>query len=182
MDDAPDWEFEDGETRSKDPSYTFCPAPHRADVLRLFADHFCRHPVFPARLGTPCSAASIRASAVKEMYEHCTRNGLTEVWAYMWTNWYSPDRWALWSRSTSSLLSRLRTTMTVENHWKQLKHHYLQFTHRPRLDHALFIICTQAIPAFITQAATLEDSYRMGRAKKLTTFQVALKRSWRRLA
>ncbi|KDQ09763.1 hypothetical protein BOTBODRAFT_76568, partial [Botryobasidium botryosum FD-172 SS1] len=44
--DAPDWEFEDGETRSKDPRYTFCPAPHRADVLRLFANHFCRHPIF----------------------------------------------------------------------------------------------------------------------------------------
>ncbi|KDQ08673.1 hypothetical protein BOTBODRAFT_69613, partial [Botryobasidium botryosum FD-172 SS1] len=49
--DAPDWEFEDGETRSKDPRYTFCPAPHRADVLRLFANHFCRHPIFPTCLG-----------------------------------------------------------------------------------------------------------------------------------
>ncbi|KDQ09764.1 hypothetical protein BOTBODRAFT_36843 [Botryobasidium botryosum FD-172 SS1] len=72
--------------------------------------------------------------------------------------------------------------MTVENHWKQLKHHYLQFTHRPRLDHALFIICTQAIPAFIAQAATLEDAYRMGRAKKLTTFQTAFKKAWRQKA
>ncbi|KDQ13878.1 hypothetical protein BOTBODRAFT_110980, partial [Botryobasidium botryosum FD-172 SS1] len=109
------------------------------------------------------------------MYEHCKRNGLADVWAYLWTQWYSPSRWLLWARSTCLLLSQLRTTMTVENHWKQLKHHYLHFMHRPRLDHALFVICTKAIPAYMARASALQDSYRMGRAKQLTTYQVTFK-------
>ena len=31
--DAPDWVFEDGEVRSKDPSYVFCPAAHRNQLI-----------------------------------------------------------------------------------------------------------------------------------------------------
>lgn len=45
--DAPDWTFEENEVRSKDPAYVFCPAPHRHQILRLFATHFCMHPAFP---------------------------------------------------------------------------------------------------------------------------------------
>jgi len=56
--------------RSKDPNYTFCPAPHRAQVLRIFTRHYCRHPLFPTRSGTTCTAAAIRELAVREMYEH----------------------------------------------------------------------------------------------------------------
>ncbi|KAG8942368.1 hypothetical protein FRC03_003274 [Tulasnella sp. 419] len=181
--DAPDWQFDDGETKSKDANYVFCPAPHRAATLHLFTRHFVRHPVFLHRLDTkPQTAASIRIAAVKEMYFHCKRNGLAEVWAYMWTQWYSPRQWQLWSRSTSPYLSRLRTTMTVENHWKRLKHHYLTFTLRPRLDHCVYVICTESIPAIISAAFALEDTYRQGRAKPLTTFQKAFKTSWRKKA
>ncbi|KDQ06603.1 hypothetical protein BOTBODRAFT_78000, partial [Botryobasidium botryosum FD-172 SS1] len=81
----------------------------------------------------------------------------------------------LWSRSTSPLLSRLRTTMTVENHWKQLKHHYLHIMHRPRLDHTLFVICTKAVPVYMARAPALQDSYRIGRARQLTAYQITFK-------
>ncbi|KAG8912440.1 hypothetical protein FRC01_005099 [Tulasnella sp. 417] len=177
--DAPDWEFEDGETKSKDPNYTFCPAPHRSVLLHLFTRHFTRHPIFPARLGETETAEQIRVNAVKEMYYQCKRNGLAEVWAYMWTQWYAPKRWPLWARSSSPILSRLRTTMTVENHWRQLKHQYLRFTHRPRLDHAIHVICTEMIPAYMVAASKLEDSHRLGRARQLTPFGVAFKANWK---
>ncbi|KDQ14255.1 hypothetical protein BOTBODRAFT_32728 [Botryobasidium botryosum FD-172 SS1] len=65
--------------------------------------------------------------------------------------------------------------MTVENHWKQLKRHYLHFLHRPRLDHAIFIICTQVVPDYMARARALEDAHRLGRAKGLTSFQTAFK-------
>lgn len=181
--DAPDWAFEEGETKSKDPNYVFCPAPHRPKVLQLFTEHYCRHPIFLSRHdGLPHTAAQIREKAVQEMYLHCKRNSLAEVWAYMWTNWYAPKKWVLWARSSSAHLSRLRTTMTVENHWKQLKHHYLHFQTRPRLDHAIFIICTRLIPDFMLRAETLEDAHRLGRPRGLTTFQKTFKASWRRKA
>lgn len=178
--DAPEWEFEDGETKSKDKNYTFCPAAHRTTILQKFTRHFVRHPIFPERLGSCQTAEQIREAAVKDMYYHCKRNGLAEVWGYMWTQWYSPKRWKLWARSTSPLLSRLRTTMTVENHWRQLKHQYLRFTHRPRLDHAIYVICTNIVPAYMVTAANLEDSHRIGRTKSLTPFCVAFKRNWRK--
>ncbi|KAG8894871.1 hypothetical protein FRC00_008347 [Tulasnella sp. 408] len=178
-DDAPDWLLEAGETKSKDPSYQFCPAPHRSAILRLFIQHFFRHPVFPTRLGGPVLAGDIRRTAIKEMYMHCKRNGLTEVWAYMWTQWYSPTRWGLWARSTSKYLSRLRTTMTVENHWNQLKHHYLHFLHRPRLDQVIYLISTALIPDFMSYAHRLEDSYRLGRARRLTPAQKRFKKAWK---
>lgn len=180
--DAPEWEFEDGETKSKDKDYTFCPAAHRTTILQKFTRHFVRHPIFPERLGSCQTAGQIREAAVKDMYYHCKRNGLSEVWAYLWTQWYAPSRWKLWARSTSPLLSRLRTTMTVENHWRQLKHQYLRFTHRPRLDHAIYVICTGIVPAYMVTAANLEDSHRIGRTKSLTPFRVAFKKNWKKKA
>jgi hypothetical protein len=178
--DAPDWEFEDGETKSPDKNYVFCPAQHRGQVLRLFTRHFVRHPIFPARsTSTFDNPSEIRLKAVKEMYSHCRTRGLTEVWAYLWTQWYSPKHWPLWARSTSNHLSRLRTTMTVENHWKQLKRTYLHFMHRPRLDHAVYVLCSVVIPAYMLTASSLEDLHRMGRGKQLTPFQRSLKKSWK---
>ena len=58
--DAPEWQFETGEIKSKDELYTFCPALHRAQILRLFSKHFCRHPFFSDRNGTHHTATQIR--------------------------------------------------------------------------------------------------------------------------
>jgi hypothetical protein len=69
--------------------------------------------------------------------------------------------------------------MTVENHWRQLKHQYLMFTHRPRLDHTIHTICTAMVPAYVASAARLEDSYRLGHPKSLTPYKVAFKKNWK---
>ena len=91
--DAPDWAFEDGEMKSKDPNYVFCPAQHRSQLLRLFMHHFCRHPLFPnIKYPESQTAEDVRRTCVWEMHQHCRGRGLAEVWAYMWTSWYSPRK------------------------------------------------------------------------------------------
>ena len=42
---APDWEFEEGKYKSKDPNYIFCPIPLHKPLLHLFTKHFCQHPI-----------------------------------------------------------------------------------------------------------------------------------------
>lgn len=121
--DAPDWDFEEGETRSKDPEYIFCPAAHRKQLLKLFTSHFCRHPLLPEPTGIR-SASEIYADACHEMYSFCHQRGLADVWAYMWNSWYSNQMWKLWALSACPRIPRLRTTMNAENLWKQLKHDF----------------------------------------------------------
>lgn len=156
--DGPDWMFDEGEKKSKDPIYTFCPAPHRKFLLRLFTKHFCQHPAFPSQDGLQ-SADDIRREAVHEMYSFCVKRGLREVWGYFWTSWYAPQRWKLWARSTSPFVSRLRTTMNVENFWRQLKHGFLHNHVRPRLDLLVWILVTKVTPAYLARAHILDDGY-----------------------
>ncbi|KAI0042580.1 hypothetical protein FA95DRAFT_1456218, partial [Auriscalpium vulgare] len=116
------------------------------------------------------------------MYHFCHLRGLREVWGYLWTQWYAPNQWKLWARSTSPRISRLRTTMNVENFWKQLKHDFLHNLLRPRLDHLVWILKTQVTAAYFVRADVLEDSHRLGRSKALTTYQTYFKRAWRELS
>ncbi|KAH7904127.1 hypothetical protein BJ138DRAFT_980315, partial [Hygrophoropsis aurantiaca] len=127
----------------------FCPAPHRKPFFHLFAKHFCQHPAFLDRDGIPRSAPEIRRNAVYEMYQFCHQRGLREVWGYMWVSWYSYNRWELWARSSTLLVSRLRTTMNAENHFKQLKHNELHHLLHPRLDQLIWILCTKVLPSYI---------------------------------
>jgi hypothetical protein len=178
--DAPDWVFEEGELRSRDPEYTFCPAPHRKQILRLFTKHFCKHQLLPEPTGWR-TAVEIRTEAVQEMYQFCYQRRLRETWAYLWTYWYSAKMWPLWALSPSELMSRIRITMAVENFWKQLKHDWLHFLIRPRVDQLTYIICTKVVPSYMQRADKLEDTFRLGRSKALTTHQQYLKREWFRL-
>ncbi|KAJ7673680.1 hypothetical protein DFH06DRAFT_1081519, partial [Mycena polygramma] len=178
--DGPDWLFDEGETRSADPLYVFCPAPHRKQLLHLFTRHFCQHPLFPTQDG-PKSSEDIRRQSVYEMYMFCHQRGLREVWGYFWTSWYAPKVWKLWARSTSPLLSRLRTTMNVENFWKQLKHSFLHNLLRPRLDQLVWILVTKVTPAYLARANILSDGHRLGRSKPLTHFQKQFKTVWQKL-
>ncbi|KAJ6568838.1 hypothetical protein B0H19DRAFT_865614, partial [Mycena capillaripes] len=112
------------------------------------------------------------------MYQFCEKRGLREVWGYLWTSWYAPKRWKLWARSTSPYISRLRTTMNVENFWKQLKHGFLHNHFRPRLDLLVWILITKITPAYLVRAQVLDNGYRMGRSKPLTPFQKRFKAAW----
>ncbi len=181
--DGPDWMFEDGETRSSDPEYVFCPAPHRKQLLHLFTKHFCQHPLFPEPNIAPedHTSESIRRNAVFEMYTFCRQRGLTEVWGYLWTSWYSPKRWSLWARSTSERISRLRTTMTVEKFWQQLKGDFLKHLRRPRLDQLVYILIYRVTPGYLARAEMLEDTRRLGRSRPLTTYQQYFKAAWKKL-
>lgn len=179
--DGPDWQFEEGETRSPNPLYVFCPAPHRKPILRLFTKHFCQHPLFPERDG-PRTATEIRKHAVMEMYQFCQQRGLREVWGYLWTSWYALKVWRLWARSTSPYISRLRTTMNVENFWRQLKHNHLHHMLRPRLDLLIWILLNKVTPEYVARAEVLEDTHRLGRSKPLSTYQRYFKSAWKGLS
>jgi hypothetical protein len=177
IEDGPGWMFDEEETLVKDPKYVFCPAAHRKQALHLVAKHFCEHPFFPDSDGSK-TAEQIRRNAVFEMYDYCVKRGLRELWGYLWANWYSPKMWKLWARSTSALLTRLRTTMTVENFWKILKHDYLHNVPRLRLDQLVWIIIYKLTPRYYAQLEIMSSDHRLGRSKPLTTQQRYFKKQW----
>lgn len=177
--DGPDWMFDEGEILAKDPNYIFCPAAHRSRLLALFTTHFCQHPHLPERLEDGhWSVEKIHENAVRDMYLFCFTRGLREVWGYMWACWYSPSMWKIWARSTSPYISRLRTTMGVENFWRQLKHNYLHNAPRPRLDHLIWVLIYKVSPFYVVCNAALQGNFRPGRSKPLNTFQIYFKHNW----
>ncbi|KAF9024173.1 hypothetical protein BDZ89DRAFT_1102529 [Hymenopellis radicata] len=115
------------------------------------------------------------------MYTFCFQRGLREVWGYMWTSWYAPKKWALWARSTTPYLCRLRTTMTVENFWRYLKHETLHHLLHPRLDQLLWLLITDVGPRFDAKMQKFDVNYRPGRANELSPFQKSFKANWQKL-
>ncbi|KAJ7790885.1 hypothetical protein B0H14DRAFT_3568406 [Mycena olivaceomarginata] len=103
------------------------------------------------------------------MYIFCRQRGLREVWGYLWTSWYSPKMWKLW------------TTMNVENFWKQLKHGFLHNLLRPRLDQLIWILVTKVTLAYLARAEMLNNGHRLGRAHAPTHFQKQFKSAWLKL-
>ncbi|KAJ7195621.1 hypothetical protein GGX14DRAFT_537218 [Mycena pura] len=117
------------------------------------------------------------------MYMFCYQRGLREVWGYMWTAWYCPEKYKLWARSTQpDRIGHWRTTMAVENFWRNLKHDTLRNLLRPRLDQLVFLIATEILPSFTAKMQIFDPNYRSGRAPELTPFQAALKRNWKKLS
>ena len=92
---------------------TFCPIEHRVAVADMMERHFCAHPLIPG-YSTP-TPEGIKAWAVKQMYEFCVLLDLSNLWAYLWENWYRRGRWELWARcGAPDEIPRLKTTMMVE--------------------------------------------------------------------
>jgi hypothetical protein len=174
--------LEDTSGKSKDNQYMFCPASHRLPLFRLIAKHHSLHSLLPERHATSRTAEEIHKDCVMEMYTHCTRNNLYEVWAYMWTSWYTPSKWTLWSRSAYPMaIPRKRTTMIVEALWRNLKHITLHQNNRPRLDFVLHLIFTSSIPTWRVKFAEAFKKLRVSRSHTLTTEQKSLKQAWGRL-
>ena len=182
--DGPASWFEPGDTVfAKDKKYVFCPAPHRSQVLHMFIRHFCEHPLLPDRLASTRTAEQIYHDAVHDMYKFCHQRGLREVWGYMWTAWYCPEKYKLWARSTQpNRIGHWRTTMAVENFWRNLKRNTLRDLLRPRLDKLIFLIVTEVLPSFTAKLQIFDPNYRSGRAPALTPFQSEFKRNWNKLA
>ncbi|KAF8334611.1 uncharacterized protein EI90DRAFT_2896046, partial [Cantharellus anzutake] len=78
------------------PDYMFCLEGHHCQILRLFTHHLCQHPFFPTPSGSSQTKEEIHCASVHQMYTFCHECGLTEVWAYLWSSWYSC--WDLWCK------------------------------------------------------------------------------------
>lgn len=169
--------------RTKPDNYMFCPLEHRLSILRLAAKHASQHPLLPERHGSSRTADEIWRDAVTEMYTHCEMNRLSEVWAYLWNNWYKHDRWPLWARSANGKsIPCHRTTMMVESLWRNIKRLVLHMFNRPPLDLANFMIITQGLPPYWLTLSNIITIRGGGRLEKLSNAQTALKASWERLA
>ncbi|KAK6974367.1 SWIM-type domain-containing protein [Favolaschia claudopus] len=182
--DGPASWFENGETVfAEDKNYVFCPAVHRQQILRIFMRHFCEHPLLPDRNGLNRSLKQIRYDAVFEMYKFCEQRGLREVWGYMWTAWYCPAKYKLWARASQpDFIGRWRTTMAVENFWRNLKHGTLHHLLHPRLDQLVYLIATEVLPSFEAKMQLFDPEFLKGRSKALTPFQRQFKKGWKVLA
>jgi hypothetical protein len=181
--DGPDWMFEAEETSTRDPSYIFCPPQHCAQILRIFTRTFVWHPFFPERNGEHSTGEQIRRETVLEMYQFCKARDLQEVWGYMWACWYRPKTWPLWARSADpDRLSRLRTTMTVENHWKEVKHTHLHHLVHPRLDQLIYILIYEVTPSIDGRLRYLDPMFHLGQARPVSTWQKHFKKSWETLS
>ncbi|TFK31300.1 hypothetical protein BDQ12DRAFT_701612 [Crucibulum laeve] len=71
--------------------------------------------------------------------------------------------------------------MGVENFWQQFKHNYLHTTAQPQFDHLVWILIYKVTPSYFAHAGMLDNIYRLGCSKPLTTYQRAFKMSWRKL-
>lgn len=90
---------EGSKQKSRNLGYEFCPIAHRPSIHHLLVKHFCKHPLLPEHHGQLQTAKLIHSDSVYESYLYCKNNHLCEVWAYLWTSWYSPDKGRLWARS-----------------------------------------------------------------------------------
>ena len=140
---------EGSKQKKKNLAYEFCPPPHQPSILHLLTKYFCLHPLLPECHAEPQTADHTHRDSVHEMYLHCKRNHLNEVWAYLWTNWYSPDKWKLWAQlAYPYAIPWKQTTMVVEAMWRNFKHGVLYNYNCLRVDFATFSLVTQALPAY----------------------------------
>ena len=141
--------------------------------------HFCQHPMLPERHGQTRTPSQIHRDAVLEAYYHCRANNLREVWAYLWVNWYTKEKWVSWARSSHQYaIPRKRTTMLVESLWRNFKHMVLYHFNRPRVDFATYSLVTQGVAPYRVRFNQIVNNPRDGRAKLLHGEQVPIKRAW----
>ncbi|KAJ3743841.1 hypothetical protein EV360DRAFT_13494, partial [Lentinula raphanica] len=155
----------------------FCSSEFREAVLSKMDAHRHAHPLIPG-YAEP-SPEGIYSWAVKRMYNFCVEHDLRELWAYLWENWYRPPRWKLWTRSPSPEIPRLRTTMINESHWRHIKHDFLHYFHKPRVDLLVWILVAKLTP---TYQRKLEDlTVDKGRYRGLACWRKVFKREWKKL-
>ncbi|KAJ8090975.1 hypothetical protein PM082_024899 [Marasmius tenuissimus] len=155
----------------------FCPRHLHQPILDMMEQHHCAHPMIPG-YSTP-TPEGIRYWAAKQVYDYCYTNDLRELWAYLWENWYRAARWKLWARSSyPSEIPRLKTTMILESHWKQLKHAYLDHFSNPRIDFLIWIVVVRAGNAYLNsfQHIAVDNGHWTHRSSWRKDF----KREWKR--
>jgi hypothetical protein len=160
----------------------FCPKDYRMTIIEKFRIHFHQHPSIPNVEGSLLTADEIYKGAVNDMYRYCFSNNLSQVWAYMWNRWYMPKQWTLWARAACDAISRLKTTMVVENLWKHIKRCDLAQYNRPRLDLVTHLVITGVLPWVQLTLASILDRRRVGRAKALVAWQTEFRHHWREMS
>jgi hypothetical protein len=108
-----DEDSEDGNKSDRHARRIFCSDDFRDGLIKLVEKHLHAHVGIPGE--SRSTRDGIRWWAVREMWGFCHRNDLPEIWAYMWGNWYRPERWKLWVRSESEQIPCLKTTMICES-------------------------------------------------------------------
>jgi len=119
--------------------------------------------MLPEHHGESHTSQQIHHDTVYESYLHCQNNKLHEVWAYLWTNWYAPDKWKLWARSAHLLsIPQKHTTMLVEAMWQNFKHMVLYMYNCPHVDFATYALVTQAPQLYWVRFNTFMDDPQKG--------------------
>lgn len=145
-------------------------------VLAMFSRHLNMHTMIPDQNGTYRSAEQIHFDCTDELYTWCHSRNYFRLWAYMFVNWYAPEKWKLWARSSSpNGISVLKTTMIVESHWRRIKHDYLHRYNRPRMDLVVSILTSLVIPEALEKMdAILSKNHR----KATAAWRKVFKRNW----
>ena len=169
---------EGGRQKKKNLAYEFCPLPHQPSILHLLTKHFCLHPLLPECHGELWTADHIHHDSVHEIYLHCKRNHLCEVWAYLWTNWYTPEKWRLWVQSAyPHAIPQKWTTMVVKAMWWNFKCLLLYLHNCLRVDFATFALVTQALPAYRYKLFNILNNPHEG-WPSLCGEQILIKKAW----
>jgi len=125
----------------------FCPVSLHNANIGLIEKHYNLHPLIPVDVsGSSLTPDQIHYNSTKEVYDLCRLHNLPALWLYLFSSWYSEDRYSLWARSCHPQIPFSKTTMMIEAHWKVLKHDYLYRFNRPRLDYVIYVICEHLLP------------------------------------
>jgi len=163
----------------KDANYMFCPLPHQLPIIRLVCKHFCQHPILPEHHGQARTPSQIHRNAVLEAYYHCKANNLREVWGYLWTNWYTTDKWVSWAQSSHKhAIPWKRTTMLVESLWRNFKRMVLYCYNRPWVDFATYALVTQGIAPYWVCFNQIIKNPQDGHTRRLHGEQIPIKHAW----
>lgn len=150
--------------------------PERDVVLEMFSRHFNMHSLIPDQNGTYRSAERIHIDCVNELYTWCHSRNYFRLWAYLFVNWYAPEQWKLWARSScSEAIPVLKTTMIVESHWRRIKHDYLHQYNRPRIDLVVSILTSLVIPQAIDKMNAIRCK---NHRKAVAAWRKAFKKNW----
>lgn len=110
---------------------------------------------------------NIHQNCAKQIYQYCVNNRLRDAWPYLYRNWYTHEKWILWSRSATLFIPNGKSTMMIEAHWKVLKRKHLINNNRPRLDFLTYIIleknCTFLLQTYEQKVLQRRDFFQWER-------------------
>jgi hypothetical protein len=143
---VPVWPAPPKITKAKLP--IFCPLEHHPKIVEKFRVHLHQHPQIPlnGEDHSCLTASKIHHGAVKDMYDFCYQNYLSQTWAYLFNRWYTLKQWMLWARSADLVIYALKMMMVVESLWCHLKHRDFHEFNRLQLDLVTHIIIMDILP------------------------------------